>query len=385
MLAKQCPMGCPKPFTSHQIEYCASPWSVGPGPVIDVLCAKHPSLRKPSGIGAATSECYAELPDPPPVDVTGASIEKVATRLSGAAGPSGVDAVDLQNWLLRYGKESSALWEELAEWASWLANQHPPWAAYRARMACRLVARDKEPGVRPVGIGEIFRRLFAKAILLLVGREATSACDNLNLCVGLKAGIEGAVHALRDAWEEDLNGPPPAPDKVPELEEDPPGEGAAYPPLPDLRHTGQSPGHGDIWPCPHPLSLDLRKRHPRVLQPWHADDAVMEGRASDVAAAMASLIQAGPARGYFPSPEKSVVLVRPADQLAAHSHLEDFQFRYQAGARYLGSFLGAESERDAWLAAKIDTWISAVQTLVKIAKRYPQMAYAGMARSFQME
>jgi hypothetical protein len=51
------------------------------------------------------------------------------------------------------------------------------------------------PGVRPVGIGEIFRRLFAKAILLVVGREVKSASDNLNLCAGLKAGIEGGVHA----------------------------------------------------------------------------------------------------------------------------------------------------------------------------------------------
>jgi hypothetical protein len=50
------------------------------------------------------------------------TIEKVATRLSGAAGPSGVDAVDMQNWLLRYSKESIVLWEALAEWASWLAN-----------------------------------------------------------------------------------------------------------------------------------------------------------------------------------------------------------------------------------------------------------------------
>jgi hypothetical protein len=99
------------------------------------------------------------------------------------------------------------------------------------------------------------------------------------------------------------------------------------------------------------LSLDLSVIHPRVLQPWYADDAAMEGRASNVAAAMASLVRAGPARGYFPSPEKSIVLVSPADQAAAKSHLEAFQFKYQAGARYLGSFLGDEGEWDAWLAA----------------------------------
>jgi hypothetical protein len=172
-------------------------------------------------------------------------IEKVASRLSGAAGPSSADAVDLQNWLLRYGKESSALREELAEWASWLANEHPPWAAYRALMACRLVALDKQPGMRPVGIGEIFHRLFAKAMLLVVGKEATRACDNLNLCASLKAGIEGAVHALRDAWEEDLNDPPPAPKDAPTQEEEPPGNSAAQAPLPDLLTQPMDPDESD--------------------------------------------------------------------------------------------------------------------------------------------
>jgi hypothetical protein len=95
-------------------------------PVIDVLREKHPPLRELSGMGGLTFEKYITLPDPPPVDITSATIEKVATRLSGATGPSGVDAVDMQNWLLRYGKESSALREELAEWTSWLATQHPP-------------------------------------------------------------------------------------------------------------------------------------------------------------------------------------------------------------------------------------------------------------------
>jgi hypothetical protein len=77
-------------------------------------------------------------------------------------------------------------------------------------------------------LGEIFRRLLAKAILLSVRSEATSFCDNLNLCAGLKAGIEGAVHALCDAWFKDLQGPDPSslepegPDSGPDGTETPP-------------------------------------------------------------------------------------------------------------------------------------------------------------------
>jgi hypothetical protein len=162
---------------------------------------KAPASPRTIYIGAATFEKYA--------GVTSATIEKVAARLSSATCPSRVDAVNMQNWLLRCGKESGALRDELADRATSLANDHPrPWAAYRALMASRLVALDKQPVVRPVDMGEIFRRLFAKAILLVVGKEAARACENLNLCAGLKAGIEGAIHALHDSWKADLNAPP---------------------------------------------------------------------------------------------------------------------------------------------------------------------------------
>ena len=63
-------------------------------------------------------------------------------------------------------------------------------------MACRLVALDKQPGVRPVGIGEIFRRAIAKCALKVCGEDAKAACGSANLCAGLEAGIEGALHSV---------------------------------------------------------------------------------------------------------------------------------------------------------------------------------------------
>ena len=72
-------------------------------------------------------------------------------------------------------------------------------------MACRLVALDKKPGVRPVGIGESIRRLLAKCVVKIAGSEAMQAASNLNLCAGLPAGIEGAVHALLTKWTEEID------------------------------------------------------------------------------------------------------------------------------------------------------------------------------------
>eukprot|EP00957_Ditylum_brightwellii_P181560 13829941-Ditylum_brightwellii.AAC.1 len=66
----------------------------------------------------------------------------------------------------------------MVQLADWLANRSPPWAAYRALMACRLVALDKCPGTRPVGIGEIIRRMVAKMVIRATGDEAKVACGN---------------------------------------------------------------------------------------------------------------------------------------------------------------------------------------------------------------
>jgi hypothetical protein len=181
-------------------------------PVLEVLQGKHPELREPPSVGAENGafEPYDEAPTAIPVDVTAEVVEAVATKLSGAAGPEGTDAGDLRNWLLRFGRESEVFCTEMAAWASWIANASPPWAAYRAMMSCRLVALDKQPGVCPVGIGEIYHRLWAKSLLKVVGMQATVACGNYNLCAGLAAGIEGAVHAVRELWESNTSAVPTA-------------------------------------------------------------------------------------------------------------------------------------------------------------------------------
>ena len=65
--------------------------------------------------------------------------------------------MELRNWHLCFGCASEEFRVVVASLADWMANSSPPWAAYRELMACRLVALDKRPGVRPVGIGETLR------------------------------------------------------------------------------------------------------------------------------------------------------------------------------------------------------------------------------------
>ena len=86
----------------------------------------------------------------------------------------------------------------------WLDNGSPPWEDYRVFMSGRLVALDKHPGVRPVGVGETWRRLFSKIVLNVTGPEATMACHYEQLCAGLKAEIYGAIRGVQALWDEKL-------------------------------------------------------------------------------------------------------------------------------------------------------------------------------------
>ena len=134
-------------------------------PVIDVLRDKYPKINIPDEDENGKvpgfeeySHCWVGTPH----TSSGEAISDVSKKLHGAAGPGGVDAQQLQSWILRHGTASENLRHELALWSEWLANESPPYAAFCALNAKRAVALDKKPGVRPIGIGEIYMRLWRR-------------------------------------------------------------------------------------------------------------------------------------------------------------------------------------------------------------------------------
>ena len=68
-------------------------------------------------------------------------------------------------------------------------------------MSVCLIALDKLPGVRPVGVGETWRQLFAKCVLKVTGPEDTHTCKDDQLCAVLKVGINGTVHGVQSIWD----------------------------------------------------------------------------------------------------------------------------------------------------------------------------------------
>ena len=156
-----------------------------------------------------------ELADEPnPVvfeEIDASKVERAARNLHGAGGPTLVDADGWRRLLCSkaYGNASLNLCQAVADLAKKMCTEkiHPD--SLIEYVACRLIPLNKgddkfgNPGVRPIGIGEILRRLVGKVVVGNVRKDVIEAAGPLQTCVGLKAGIEASIHAMREIYEED--------------------------------------------------------------------------------------------------------------------------------------------------------------------------------------
>ena len=97
-------------------------------PVADVLREKHPDMRVPSveNPTCAAFKVYEDVPETVPLNITEDDVTWVASKLSGAAGALGEEAMELRNWLLRFGCASEELRVVVASLADWMTNSSPP-------------------------------------------------------------------------------------------------------------------------------------------------------------------------------------------------------------------------------------------------------------------
>ena len=154
------------------------------------------------------------MSEPLPVvfeEIDAGKVYAAALRLEGSGGPTLLDAEGWKHMLCSktYGKVSTNLCQAIADLAKKLCREavHPD--TLHEFVACRLIPLDKgadkwgNPGVRPIGIGEILRRLVGKVVVGNIREDIINAAGPLQTCAGLKAGIEASIHAMRCIYEEE--------------------------------------------------------------------------------------------------------------------------------------------------------------------------------------
>lgn len=181
------------------LDQLSDPQSPESGLVRDALLKKHPS---PGPVDPSVILSDSEIQYPHSVifdNINGDLIKQMALKCQGAAGLSGLDAICWRRLCSSFRGASSNLCHALALVARRLCTSFVDPKSLSAFVACRLIALDKNPGVRPIGIHSC-RRIISKAILTVLGQDVIDAVGPLQLCAGQDSGCEAAVHSIRQLF-----------------------------------------------------------------------------------------------------------------------------------------------------------------------------------------
>ena len=102
---------------------------------------------------------------------------KAANMTRGADGLSQLHAEQHRRLLTsnKYKKENKELRVQLATLARLLATEYLDPNTLEAFVACRIIPLDKNPGVRPIGITEVTRRIVGKCISWILRKDIQQA------------------------------------------------------------------------------------------------------------------------------------------------------------------------------------------------------------------
>ncbi len=379
--------------------------------VIDALLEKHPDRCAPNEdvLMNGDQPCLVD------VDITSGHIERLARSLHGGAGPSGTNSGHWRSFLLCYGAQSVKLRESVASLARLLANNVVDWEMIRALMSSRLIALNKNPGVRPIGIGEVLRRLLGKAMIMTTGVDVEELCGADQLCSGLKGGIEGAIHSVNTMFNErsssgccvlmvDAKNAFNSVNRVSGL------WNARYLWPRCSRYLFNTyRGYSSLWVNGHsdpllsregvtqgdPLSMCLyavalvplirKLKSSNWSQTWYADDSSCIGDLSEVKKWFELLVREGPKFGYFPEPSKSVLVVGEKFSKQAEKLFGNLGVKIVRGCRFLGGYVGDREGCETFVQTKVNDWCNNIVRLAKVSGGQPQAAFAALVRSFQHE
>jgi len=377
--------------------------------VRDVLISKHPPSVDPP------DDALLDKDEDIPRSVTfsginGKLIKQTSREISGSAGPSGMDADDWKRLLTCYGSASDKLCANLAAATRVLCKEDLGTGDVAALTAARLIPLDKQPGVRPIAVGEVHRRIMCKAVMKVAERDVRAATAPLQLCVGIPYACEAGVHSMVRLFDD------PATEAVLFVDAtnafNSMNRKAALHNIPRVcpvlgkifRNTYRDPvrlfvtGGGEVssteGTCQGdplamafyaaammPLVDRLQTSCPTTTQKWYADDDAAAGKVRNLHQYWTNIEVEGPKFGYYPNATKSILLVKPGfiDEATALFAGSGVAITSE-GATYLGAALGQRTFCQDFVQGKVDAWTAEVRQCSKFAETQPHASYTTLTR-----
>ena len=280
----------------------------------------------------------------------------------------------------------------------------PLWASQHIKSMETEYRFDKKPGVRPIGIGEILRRIVGKAVTTVVKPELVNSTAPIQTCAGLPGGIEASIHAMRKCFDDpstqgillvDASNAFNALNRKASL------NNLQYT-CPEFSGYVRNLYNGDaelfvagsdetVMSCEGttqggtesggyysqgliPISHhDVQERVEEELPSdtdvakklFYADDGASTGTLDQILEWWTDLQAVGPSFGYFPKPSKTWLIVKPEFLERAKEMFPGINITDQ-GHTYLGSYIGSDIGKEEFVNQKVEEWINDVNALAKV-------------------
>ena len=345
-------------------------------------------------------------------------VRKAAIKTKGS-GPSAMDADGWRRVLCsnNFGDTNVDLRKAIANFIKKNYTEEISTTSIETFIACRLIPLDKNPGLRPIGVGEILRRITGKIIVPVVKKEVISSTGSLQVYAGQEAGSEAAIHAMEKIFKEESTEAVLLVDAAnafnwinrkvflhnisilcPAIST---FVTNCYTTPARLSVTGSTEiRSNECTTQGHPVAMAIyaigitplimmmiklvTTRCDDINMLAFADDFSATGKLISLLQWWTTLLEIGPKYGYYPEPKKSWLITKLETHTLAKEVFETTKVKItNSGKRYLGSVLGTLSFKREYVNELVPQWISEIEVLCQIAKIEPQAAYCCFTTGFK--
>ena len=126
-------------------------------------------------------------------------IQEAAMKTKGSAGPLEIDKKLHQRILCsNISSQGNILREEI------ISFYHP--VLHESYTFCRLIPLDKDPEVRPFGVGEVSKQIISKTVASFFKKEIKEAAGHSKVYAWYRGKAEATIHAMSDLSGEEETG-----------------------------------------------------------------------------------------------------------------------------------------------------------------------------------